>query len=95
MIRFYRRRDCPLCADIQEAMERMVLAHEVIMVEKGRKEQAGLPAHVPLPVLMDEGKLIQGAENIKEHLERLEGFKAEWERFQTDACYCDENGEPE
>jgi hypothetical protein len=82
MIELYCRADCPFCADI-----------EVIIVEEGdvnllRTESGEC---VALPTLNDNRKLISGAEPIKAHLRDLEEFVASWRKFQSGACYCDED----
>jgi len=92
MITFYRTKNCPGCQSIQDTLEEMVLAHKVVMIEKGEESWQKLPEGTKPPVLVDEKETIQGSKNIVEHLEKLEKFKALWEKFQSDACYCDEEG---
>jgi hypothetical protein len=41
---------------------------------------------------MDDKEIIQGKDKILAHLEDLEGFKEQWYKFQSDACYCVEEG---
>ena len=48
-----------------------------------------------LPVLKDDATIIQGEKAILDYLEELADFKAEWEKFQSDSCYCGEDGEIE
>jgi hypothetical protein len=43
------------------------------------------------PLLIDEGKIIQGSKNIINHLNELEEFKNQWYKFQSDVCYCEES----
>jgi hypothetical protein len=50
-----------------------------------------LPKLKRLPAMDDEGKLYQGIDAIMKHLEELEAFKEQWYKFQSDACYCDED----
>ncbi|MBD3425879.1 MAG: hypothetical protein GF409_01455 [Candidatus Omnitrophica bacterium] len=95
MIYFYRTRDCKWCQAVQDALEEMVLAHKVITLEKGEKLPESLPEGSKPPVLVDEKQVVKGSDNIRKHLEKLEKFKALWEKFQTDACYCDEEGNVE
>lgn len=91
MITLFRTADCPRCRRIQDALEDLAVAHRVVVVVEGR---AGLPAEVAsaerLPVLLDDGERFVGAEAILKHLEGLEAFSALWYKFQSDACYCDE-----
>lgn len=95
MIVFYRTKNCPGCQSIQETLEEMVLAHRVVIVEKGEDSWEQLPGGVTPPVLVDDKETIQGSKNIVKRLEKLEKFKALWEKFQSDACYCDEEGNVE
>jgi hypothetical protein len=93
MITLYRTADCPRCSAIQEVLEGMTLAHKVVIVEDA--QGSPVPHASRLPVLEDEGKVIEGRDAILQHLDQLAGFKAEWEKFQTDACYCDDEGNVE
>ena len=93
MITLYRTEDCPRCSAIQEVLEGMTLAHKVVIVDE--PEDADVPHASRLPVLEDEGEVIEGRDAILQHLDQLAGFKAEWEKFQTDACYCDDEGNVE
>jgi hypothetical protein len=51
-----------------------------------------LPENTRLPVMADGDEIIQGLDRIFHHLEELENFKAERDKFQSDACYCDDEG---
>jgi glutaredoxin len=98
MITLYRRRGCPQCSGIEEALKELTLAHRVIEVGKGEvgremPEQPCGPSRPP--VLIDEGKVFRGSKAILDHLEDLKGFRALWYKFQSDACYCDEEGNVE
>jgi len=91
MLTLYRTPDCPGCRALQAALEAENLAHRVVLVDDDR--EAELPAGTHPPVLVDEGTVYQGREAIDAHLHELAAFKAEWDKFQTDACYCDDEGE--
>ena len=92
MITFYRTPNCPRCSQIQGALEDLVIAHRVVVV-RDRSEIAGLlPEGAKLPVLVDNDEVIQGSGAILRHLEELEKFKELWDKFQSDACHCDEEG---
>ena len=60
-----------------------------MVVDENNKNK--LPEGKRAPVLIDGQKIIQGSRNIAGYLEKLEGFKVLWEKFQSDACYCDED----
>ena len=90
MITLYRTEDCPHCSAIQEVLEALALAHTVVVVEE--PHGPGVSHAGELPALEDEGRMIRGREAVLKHLESLAKFKGEWEKFQTDSCYCDDDG---
>jgi hypothetical protein len=92
MIEFYRPADCENCEIIEEALTEMVIAHKVIVVEPGQPPK-GLPAGTPLPALVDNGQIFTGSAELAAHLKELEKVVADWPRFQSDACYIDDDGE--
>jgi hypothetical protein len=87
----FRSEDCPRCDAIQEALEEQTLAHNVQVVQTA-KDVPDAPEGAALPILVDEGKVFSGSADVLEHVKELEQFKAQWEKFQTDACYCDDEG---
>jgi hypothetical protein len=42
--------------------------------------------------LIVEDKIYRGSEEIIQQLRALELYKEEWDRFQSDACYVNEDG---
>jgi len=89
MITFYRRPDDPWADEIQEALNEMVIAHETESVS----EAAALPADVPeTPALRDEEEVITGEAALRDHLEDLRQLMNDWDRFQSDACYIEDDG---
>jgi glutaredoxin len=91
MIIFYRTKNCPACQAIEDILKELCIAFEVMIV--GGK--GNLPKSVPVdsqwPLLIDEGKIIQGSKNIINHLNELEEFKNQWYKFQSYVCYCEES----
>lgn len=87
MITLYRTPDCPACRRMQEVLEDLVVDHRVVTVRR--------PADRPddLPALRDDDQLIHGRDAVLAHLEELERFRELWYKFQSDACYCDEEGD--
>ncbi|MBN1361380.1 MAG: hypothetical protein JW993_12350 [Sedimentisphaerales bacterium] len=94
MITFFATSECSGCRTIREALEQMSLAREVVEVE-GSGAAERLPPGMEPPVLVDDHDIVQGHRRILAHLERLADFKATWEKFQSDACYCDDTGHVE
>jgi hypothetical protein len=92
MIEFYRSEHCEGCEAVAEALRDMRLAHQTILVTEGESRDTH-PGGGALPVLVDEGKVYEGRDAVMQRLEELEGFKEQWEKFQVDACYCEEDGQ--
>ena len=94
MLVLYKTPGCPRCSQVRQALEDLVVAHRVIDVES----REDLPEELRdgrLPILLDGEEVFQGSPAIIKHLEELEDFKAIWYKFQSDACYCDEEGNVE
>jgi hypothetical protein len=82
MIKLYRPADCPDCEEIEAVLQELVISHQVIVVENRQNA-----------TLEDSGQLYRGQQAIKDHLQELEKIVADWRRFQSDACYIDDDGE--
>jgi hypothetical protein len=48
---------------------------------------------VRLPAVRHDERIISGRDNLLAYLQELERLVDEWRRFQTDACYIDDDGE--
>jgi len=70
----------------------MVVAHRVIDVADGKNLPKGIRETDQFPVLKDNGKMVQGEKEILRYLEEYKKLKDEWDKFQSDACYCDDEG---
>ncbi len=92
MMTFFRTPDCEGCGAIQEALKQSCIAHETVAVASVDDLPPELAGQGGPPILIDEHEVISGAENIIAHLDELERFKAQWYKFQSDACYCDDEG---
>ena len=90
MIELYRPVHCPDCTKIEETLKELVVAHKIITMEPGQSIASLMP-DTPLPAIKDEGQIITGQAAIEAYLVRLEKIVADWRRFQSDACYIDEN----
>lgn len=89
MITLYRRSDSACADEVQEALDEMVIAYETEI----RETEDKLPDDVPtLPALRDDGEVITGEDALDDHLESLRELMNEWDRFQSDACYIEEDG---
>jgi glutathione S-transferase len=90
MLKLYCRDECPRCASIEEDLERLTVASEVVRLAPGQRLPEELPRDARLPVLVDGDEAFQGSDAILERLEEMEGFKKLWYKYQSDVCYCEE-----
>lgn len=89
MITLYRRRDDAWGDEIQDALDEMVIAYETEIVAP----EASPPDDVPeLPALRDDDDVITGRSNLRTHLDELRSLMKNWDRFQSDACYIEDDG---
>lgn len=87
MVTLYRRPDDPQADELQAALDEMVIAYETEVVE------GNLPEDVPeLPALRTDGDVITGAAALQEALDNLRALMSDWNRFQSDACYIEDDG---
>jgi len=92
MIIFYRTKTCSGCDIIEDELKRMRLACEIMISQEGCSPPRPLDNTDKPPVLIDNGQVVRGTKAIIAHLGKLEEFKRLWEKFQSDACYCDDEG---
>lgn len=95
MIALYRTREGDGGAAVEERLAELCLAHETVVAESAADLPEGLCDAGGLPVLVDEHDVFVGAEAILGHLEALEAYRAQWYKYQSDVCYCDEEGNAE
>jgi hypothetical protein len=76
-------------------LRELCMPFEVVVSEGRDTLPQMLPANAKLPLLTDEGEIFEGPENIINHLNYLQKFKEQWYKYQSDVCYCDENGNVE
>ena len=91
MIELYRPANCPDCNKIEETLKELVVAHKIVTI-KPDQHSAEISPDIPLPAIKDEGNIISGPAAIDNYLVELEQIVANWRRFQSDACYIDEDG---
>ena len=95
MITFYRTTEDAGDQEIQEALQELCLAHEVVLITASDADRRGLPEGTRPPVLVDGGKMYQGRIAIHAHLEELKALRELWYKYGSDACYCGEEGNAE
>jgi hypothetical protein len=94
MITFLKSKKCPDCETIAEFLSDLSMGHEVVVAGSG-SSSARLPDRAEPPLLVDDKEVVRGHGNVMRHLEELKGFREQWYKFQSDACYCDESGQAE
>ena len=87
MIKLYHKPDCPHCTAIRDTLEELAIGFDVIEVESVQELPENLRPADRLPVLVDDGEVYSGPEDILDRLEELEGFVDMWYKFQSDTCY--------
>jgi hypothetical protein len=89
MITLYRHPDDSWADEVQTALDDMVIAYETEQVG----DSTALPDDVPdTPALRDDGEVITGEAALRDHLDDLRELMNDWDRFQSDACYIEDDG---
>jgi len=83
-------RDDPAGREARAVLEDLVVAHTVTVVD--RAADAGLPARTRLPAVREGDRLVAGTDAVAGYLAELRRFTTEWNRFQSDACYVEDDG---
>jgi glutathione S-transferase len=79
---------CWTCSRIRQSLGELAIAHEVVVVPRGG-QAARLPKGARPPVLLDDGRIIQGSRNIFAYIDELQELKRVWLKYQSDVCYID------
>ena len=95
MITFLRTVGCTGCEASEEVVEELCIAHKVVTTGQDAKSCTLLSDGAEPPMLVDGDRTFQGHKDVIAHLQKLEGFRDLWYRFQSDACYCNESGQIE
>ncbi|MFP4228727.1 MAG: hypothetical protein ACLFTE_07865 [Salinivenus sp.] len=89
MVTLYRRLDDPWADEIQDALDEMVIAYTTETVEHA----AAQPDDVPqLPALRVDDEVVADPDALRDQLDRLRSLMDDWDRFQSDACYLEDDG---
>ena len=91
MTRLYRTADSSAADAIQNALEDIVIRHEVVLDPSDDACPDGI-GQADLPVLEDDGDILSEADAIDARLDDLRQLMADWDRFQSDACYIEDDG---
>jgi len=84
----YITANCKTCSQIRESLDQTAIAYET-MVVPAEGSSDWLPEGREPPVLVDDGRVMQGTHEIFAYIEELEVLKRDWLKYQSDVCYCD------
>ncbi len=93
MLYLYHRKNSADADEIRERLEDMVAAHQVEAVGSPEELPKFIGSMEDLPAMKDGSRIVTGRKKILKHLEEFELLKLEWDKFQSDACYCGDDGE--
>ena len=79
MITLYRKTSCADCDEISDALREMVVAHKVVTIGD------------TWPPELSEGSM-PTIDDVRSFVRALADYLTEWNRFQSDSCYVDEDG---
>lgn len=91
MITLYRVDHCHACDEIEEALRDLVIAHNIVNVEKARPPE--LAGKEP-PVVIEGDNVVSGQPALRDYLAQLTRDAELWRKYQSDVCYIDEQGNP-
>lgn len=89
MITLFRASDSTVADRVQQRLEDLVVAHRVVVAGSDSESDEIPPS---LPAIQDGERVVSGARALDQYLDGLEKLMADWNRFQTDACYVDDDG---
>ena len=91
MIELYRAANDAESDRVEEALRDLVVAHRVITCTP-EQATSQLGGDVTLPALREDEQIAHGPEEIARFLEQTRTTLEGWNKFQTDACYLDDEG---
>lgn len=93
MITLYRQPESLLGDEVQEALEEIVIRHDVVTVSSlGELPKIDSATVQELPALIDDGAVYTGREALERRVEKLRRLMGDWDRFQSDTCEIDDEG---
>jgi hypothetical protein len=90
MIKLYRAENSPQADMIEAEFRDIVLGYDRVVVDE--KKAAQLFDDATLPVITNNERVVSG-DGIPSYIKELKQLMREWQRFQSDACYVDDDGE--
>ncbi|VAW04111.1 hypothetical protein MNBD_ACTINO02-275 [hydrothermal vent metagenome] len=89
MLTLYREASCEDCDEIARTLTDMVVAHTVVTVGDTWPPEL---SEGSLPTIVEGDKVVRGIDDVRSFVRALAEYLDEWNRFQSDSCYVDENG---
>lgn len=88
MITFVRTPGCSQCQEVCEALRHLAVSHRVVPVDHYSGHALDLPPDTTPPLLIDEGQVCQGHDEIRRWLADPDDFTASRTKSPADACRC-------
>ncbi len=89
MITLYRKEPCANCDEIADALREMVVAHNVVTVGDAWPPEL---SEGSMPTIVEGDKVVRGIDDVRCFVRALADYLTDWNRFQSDSCYVDEDG---
>jgi hypothetical protein len=87
MINFYKHENCPDCDEFEEKLIEIVIAHNVCSLKSKTAEKLQLNN-----ASIIEGKIkVSGHREIRIYIREIIKIMQLWQKFQSDACYLDDD----
>jgi len=91
MIKLYREENSAQADMIEAEFRELVLGYDRVVIDASEAGKL-FGADATLPVITNNERIVSG-EGIKPYTKELIQLTRDWYRFQSDACYVDEDGE--
>jgi len=89
VIKLYLEKNDDESSRVRELFDELAVARREVY------DASSLPEGATIPAVVDDGRTIEGLGAIEEYVDELSRYLDEWQKFQSDACYCNEQGEVE
>ena len=94
MLTLYCRPDSKDCQDVDDTLKDLVIHHRRVDVA-GPESLPPLLRTCSLPAMTDGPEVYCGLPQMMRHLTEIDEFAQKWRKYQSDACYCDDQGNVE
>jgi len=87
----YRDAESAEADRIEDELRDLAIKFDVRVAGRDERPEE-LPSDADTPALVDEGSVFTSPEAISQRIEHLGRVVEQWNKYQSDACYIDENG---